>query len=479
MDRQRGALATNRFGMGARPGEIDAASSDPRGWLLAQIRPEAALLPAGELKSSRQVLNERAAAYAGRPRPMDMPAPGAMPSGPPSVAPTPEQAKAVRDMVQRETRDGLNLEIDARTQHSAQTTTSFAERWTRFWSNHFTVAARNPQMIGLVGPFEREAIRPNAFGSFSALLGAATFHPAMLIYLDANRSIGPSTQIAKRRDAGLNENLAREILELHTLGVSSGYTQQDIVELAKALTGWTAGQGPGQGGGQGQARMGAAQSGQTLFVEALHEPGARTLLARTYDGAAEKQAKAMLDDIAAHPATARHLATKLARHFVADEPPPAAISRLESAFTAGRGDLSALARAVVELDEAWLPEARKFKTPEELVVSVSRAAGHDGAFGRDQMRVYQSLGQQPFRAPSPAGWADTAATWSGADAIRKRLDWANAVSRRLPRGGTPSGLLESSLGPLAGERTRLAVSRAESVEQGVTLAIMSPEFQRR
>jgi len=483
MTELQAAIAATRFGMGASPGEIRAAASDPRGWLKAQITPAAAQMPADDLLSAKQVFEARqdASGMNG--------APGQDANGVRSEA----QQMLLRQ-VQRETRDGLLREVEARGRHAATTPNSFAERWHRFWANHFTVAARNAQVIGLAGPFEREAIRTNVFGRFSTLLAAATFHPGMLVYLDAARSIGPSTKAAERRNAGLNENLAREILELHTIGVGSGYTQADIIEFAKALTGWTVA-GPqtarlvslgaqGQGGRGQRARQRAAAAladkyGGAVFVETFHEPGPRTVLRKTYNVSARDQAAAVLDDLAAHPATAKHIATKLARHFVSDMPPASAVAKLEASFTKTGGDLSQLARAVVDLDEAWNETSQKFKSPEELLVSAARAAGAQATFGGAQRAVYTSLAQQPFGAPSPAGWPDDTTSWSGSDAIKKRLEWANAVSRRMARGETPSEFLDRALGRIASDKTRQAVARAESAEQGFTIALMSPEFQRR
>ncbi len=475
MTQLHAAIAVTRFGMGARDGEIKAATSDPRGWLKSQIAPAAAVMPAGDLLSAKEVLEARQEAMA---------------MAPPRQQQTAEQNDAqrkVRQEVRREARDSLQEETAARSRHAATTPNSFAERWHRFWANHFTVAARNQQTIGLAGPFEREAIRPNVFGRFDDLLGAATFHPGMLVYLDAARSIGPSTQAAQRRDGGLNENLAREILELHTMGVGSGYSQADIIEFAKALTGWTVAtpqiarlasmtQGKGKKTTRQQIER---EAGEAIFAEALHEPGARTVLSRTYSVAARDQAAAILRDLAANPATARHIATKLARHFVNDAPPPAAIAKLEASYMKTGGDLAALARAVVDLDEAWSETSQKFKTPEELLVSAARAAGVQATFGGGQRAVYASLAQVPFGAPSPAGWPDDTASWSGADAIKKRLEWANSVSRRMSRGETPSEFIDRALGEIASEKTRTAIARAESAEQGFTLALMSPEFQRR
>ncbi|RYD83827.1 MAG: DUF1800 domain-containing protein, partial [Sphingomonadales bacterium] len=349
-----------------------------------------------------------------------------------------------------------------------------------FWANHFTVAARNAQTVGLAGPFEREAIRPHVFGYFEELLATATFHPGMLVYLDAARSIGPSTPAAQRRDGGLNENLAREILELHTMGVGSGYTQTDIIEFAKALTGWTvanqqtarlASLAPANKGRQKAARQAVRERiGDAVFAEPLHEPGERRVLSKTYSVAARDQAAAILKDLAASPATARHIASKLARHFVSDAPPPSAIAKLETTYLKTGGDLAALANAVVDLDAAWIAAPQKFKTPEELLVSTARAAGFQAAFGGGQRAVYASLAQQPFGAPSPAGWPDDTASWAGPDAIKKRLEWANSVSRRMVRGETPSEFLDRALGELASAKTRQAVARAESAEQGFTLA---------
>ncbi len=470
MSRLTAAIAATRFGMGARPGEIAAAASDPRGWLEAQVQTGAAIISTDGLRSTQDVFAERIA---------DASMVGARGAGEPDE----ETRQAIQQRIQREAREGLRLEIEARTQHAASTGASFAERWARFWSNHFTVAARNAQMIGLVGPYEREAIRPHVFGRFSELLGHAVLHPGMLIYLDAARSIGPSTQPAQRRDAGLNENLAREVLELHTLGVGSGYTQEDIVEFAKALTGWTV-SGPqtarlASAGRGGRAQGIATEPGRVIFADLLHEPGVRTVLGKAYGGEGKLQAAAILDMLAIHSATARHVAIKLARHFVSDSPPESAIAKLEASFLSSGGDLAALARAVIHLDEAWQNEQQKFKTPEELLMSAARAAGPQATFGGAQRQVYASLAQAPFSAPSPAGWPDDVAAWSGADAIKKRLEWANAVSRRMARGLSPSDFLDAALGEMAGARTRQAIARAESAEQGFTLALMAPEFQRR
>lgn len=473
MSRLLGAIAATRFGMGARAGEIDAAARDPRGWLKAQVRPDAAMMPDDGLPSAMEALEARFSRESAGMNDPDM-----------RSALVKEQRMAAGEAMDRD--------VEARLHHSATTPDSFADRWMRFWSNHFTVANRDAIMVGLVGPFEREAIRPNVFGPFADLLRAVTFHQGMLVYLDAARSFGPTTAAGRQSGAGLNENLAREILELHTLGVGSGYSQADIIEFAKALTGWTVAGMPVQrlalvsaiGAGaenapkRRKAIEAAGGAGSAGFFQVLHEPGARTLLGKSYPQAGRNQSIAILDDLARHPATARHVATKLARHFVADQPPASAIGKLEAAFRRSGGDLAEVARAVIDLDEAWGAPQQKFKTPDELLVSVLRAAGRQ-APANGSRQLYMSLAQRPFAAPSPAGWPDVADEWAGADAVMKRLEWANVVSRGMARGASPSRVLDWALGDLAGQATRDAVARAESAEQGFTLAIMSPEFQRR
>lgn len=453
-----GAIAVNRFGMGARNGDIAEASRDPRGWLKAQIRADAAKIAGDGLQGADVALKAQRAAYAGV-----VDGKGGLKG---------DRSGAVRMVIEearREAREGLQQEVLARTKHTVTTPDGFAERWARFWANHFTVANRNVRMVGLVGPFEREAIRPNVFGSFTFLLGASTFHPAMLVYLDAFQSIGPSTMVASRRKRGLDENLAREVLELHTVGVSGGYTQADVIEFAKALTGFTINQRP----------IRPDLLGKTVFEGELHEPGARTIMGVKYPQSDQRQAEAVLGNLARHPSTARHIATKLVRHFVADDPPEADVARLAAVFRQTDGDLAKLAAAVIDLDSAWTPQPRKFKSPEELLMSAARATDPGSALGKDARAVYVSLAQTPFSAPSPQGWPDEAAAWSGPDGVVKRLEWANAAAARLAARDQPNAFIDRALGETATARTRQAVSRAETAQQGFTLALMSPEFQRR
>ncbi len=448
------ALALNRFGLGARPRER-AGLTAPKAWLTAQLRsPHAFALPAPEGLLSASAAAEALAAYR-------------------------ETRRDRRDGAPREANPRIELteaafaEMQARTLHALTTPHGFAERLVWFWSNHFTIAATKLTTIPFVGVHEREAIRPRMSGRFADMLEAAVLHQGMLLYLDQAQSVGPASRIGARREAGLNENLAREVLELHTLGAGAGYTQNDVTEFAKALTGWTIAT-------ERIARLAPrARPGAVVFIEALHEPGARTLLGKSYPDTGADQARAMLADLAAHPATARRCAEKLARHFIADDPPAAAVAHLERAFTRGDGALPALHEALIDAPDIWSPGLRKFKTPNEFIVSSLRLAGLERLEPRALIAAYDLLGQAPFRAPSPEGWPDDAASWAGPDAVMKRLEWAQAFAQRIGARIRPQDLADDALGPLLSDDTRTAIARAESAEQGFTLALMSPEFQRR
>lgn len=461
MKNTNAAIAVTRFGMGARSGEIQAIGSDARGWLKSQISaPQSALIQDKKLKSSSDVL-----IYLGTFKQTGR-----------AMIKAENDADAMRSKTKEvygEIRTYYEAEIQARNRHAVSTEHGFTERWVRFWSNHFTVARRQRELVGLVGPHEREAIRPNVYGTFENLLLSATFHPAMLRYLDNHKSIGPNTRRGRRSRNGLNENLAREILELHTLGVGSGYTQADIIAFAKTLTGWTI-----QGFGAGRDR-GLDEDKAVLFREALHEPGSQKILGQTYSGDANLQAASVLSGLAKHPSTAEHIAKKLVQHFVSDTPSGSDVESLSKVFIKTQGDLSALAEAVIDLDTAWSPEPQKFKTPEELLISAARLLGHDVVFSKRQRSTYRALGQTPFTAPAPSGWADIAAEWANPDAIKKRLEWANKLSQLASRDVEGEAFLKSGLGDLLSETTLQAVRRAESRRQALTLALMSPEFQRR
>jgi uncharacterized protein (DUF1800 family) len=458
-------IAAHRFGLGPRPGEL-ATISDPRDWLETQVR--GPVRAPGELAS----LSDSATILAG--------------------------FLAARRERQRQKKDGgdpvqqtVNLireqlvphylaQVEARTRIAATTAAPFHERLVHFWTNHFAVSVDKPVVAGIAGAFENEAIRPHVTGRFADLLLAVEQHPAMIMYLDNELSIGPNSRLAtlaKRRRAGenrkidINENLAREIMELHTLGVDGGYSQTDVTSFARVLTGWSI------GGGQGFLKAGTP--GAFYFRDNAHEPDSQHLLGRRYAESGQAQGEAVLKDLARHPATARHLARKLARHFIADDPPAASVERIAHAYSAGDGDLTKVYAAVIAEDAAWNPAPAKYKTPFEFVVSALRALGVDPPEGKKLAGSFEVLGQRTYSPGSPAGWPDTARDWDGADALMKRVEWSLALAERTAALRDARQVATDAFGDALSPVTTRALGRAESNAQALALLFMSPEFQRR
>lgn len=481
------AIALVRLGLGARPGEMDAVSADPRGWALAQIRRDGAPQPSGDFPDTdRRMAEYLAYQAAGRSRTsgLQLRKSGQESSGAVTADTQAQAAREARQSARRALSEGTADEFLARLRLGATTDQGFAERWALFWSNALTASATRFAASVFIGQYEREAIRPHAFGKFEDLVLAAEQHPAMLLYLDQVRSIGPGSPIGeRRRNAGLNENLAREMLELHTVGADAGYTQADVAELARALTGWsTSSRREGPARGRRRARRAGNPSPPNLdafvFRADVHEPGARTVMGKTYPADGLIQGQTILRDLARHPATARRLSRRIAVHFVADDPPPVLVARLERAWIGSGGDLAAVARALVEAEETWSLQTTKIKTPYEFIVSAHRALGSRPDHVAPLRSAFQEMGQPMFAPPSPEGWPDTVADWAGPDALVKRLDWAKHAGDRA-RVEDPEAIAVEALGARLGERTRLAIARAESRAEGLTLFLMSPEFQRR
>jgi len=456
--------AANRFGLGARPGELERARDDARGWLHKQVTGSRTVPEEiRRLPSSAEIFK----AYSELRRDRNE----AKSDG--------EAAKRLLGGLRAKLVPYYLDQVAARYRVAVHSDESFRERLVHFWTNHFAVSADKPQVLALAGALENEAIRPHVAGRFVDLLTAVEAHPAMILYLDNQASIGPDSQLAQRRGRraansdrklGINENLAREILELHTLGVDGGYSQQDVTTFARALTGWSIGTDRFPGGGE---------PGKFAFHDAAHEPGTKTILGTRYSQSGIAQPRAVLADLAKHPATARHIASKLARHFIADEPPTDAVDHIAKAFLDSGGDLPTIHRAVLEIPAAWAAPATKFKTPHELVVSTFRALDFVPAEPRQVAAPFDLLGQRPYTPGSPAGWPDSATQWDGPDALLKRIEWAGSVAARVAGREQPVSLGERSLGAALNERTRVAIARAASAEQGITLLLASPEFQRR
>jgi uncharacterized protein (DUF1800 family) len=453
-----GAIAVTRFGLGARPGEITRASSDPQGFLAAQIRvagadPTGPNLPnVGE--RTREFLDFK------RDRMLD------------KQDNTPKSTAYM--MARKQLHEGLAEDFSARLQHGVATPDGFRERWALFWTNHFTVSGVKNTIAPLVGPFENDAIRPHVFGRFEDLLVASSTHTAMLHYLDQVQSIGPNSAAALSKGAGarhsgLNENLAREILELHTVGLEAGYTQADVTEFARAMTGWSVvnEHGPPE------------KLGLFVFHDNAHEPGARTIMGRRYPEGGYDQARSVMSDLAASPHTANHIAGKLARHFVADDPPPALVARLRQSYLASGGDLSTVARALVASPEAWDPPARKFKTPYDFLVSAWRASDATPEDLADAGAVFTYMGQKPYSPPSPRGWPEEAQIWCAPDALVKRMNWSETFASRAGANRDPVQLASNALGARLTPLVAKTIARAETRPEGLSILLMSPEFQRR
>src|SRR5262245_15137585 len=467
------ALALNRFGLGPRLGSIAAIASDPRGALLAELdRPQAGALAASQLPTSaaafravadanaerraREIVMAKAqeAKRAAEPAMNEASAPG----GDEAVA------KMAAEAVPNPGRQIYLNEAKARIDAALACEIGFAERLVWFWSNHFCISADKIQSMS--GAYEREAVRPHILGRFQDLLQAAEGHPAMLFYLDNTMSIGPNSVAGINRTRGLNENLAREILELHTLGVRSVYTQEDIVRFANVLTGWTlvpAADNPDHGG-------------TFAFNRRLHEPGAQSILGKVYPEGGLEQGKAVLHDLAQHPATAKHVAGKLARHFIADEPPPALVESLARTFQETAGDLKEVSKTLVTSEEAWSLPPSKLKRPGEWVTAMVRAAGTT-ADPRRFTAGQATLGEPLWRPPSPKGYADDEASWI--DGMGQRLDIANTYAERVAGRVDPRFIIDTVLEGTVSATTTEAVMRAESRQQALALLFMSPELQRR
>jgi len=473
MSAQSATIAVNRFGLGAQPGELAAAGADARGWLRGQLHAapllDAALPNSGSILASADGMRRelralrQSAAAAANPNTAD--------------ASANLNANAAPFMRLRQyLRSQYVADALARLQSAAQTPRPFAERLVHFWSNHFAVSVDKLAVLGVAGSFEREAIRPHVLSNFRDLLLAVEQHPAMLLYLDNQQSVGPHSKQAERaatrgRTLGLNENLARETLELHTLGVDAGYTQGDVTNFAKVLTGWSIGlRGPLQPG----------TPGEFIFRPQLHEPGAQSVFGRRYADDGLAQGVAVLSDLATAPATAQHLATKLVRHFIADDPPAAAaaVTRVARAFERSRGDLPSVYQALIDCPEAWDDTPQKFKTPQDYLFSIYRGLKLP-VEGEGALAPFEQLGQRQFAPGSPAGWPDRSADWDGASALMKRIEFSHAVAQRSGDALNAAELAPQLLGASLTEATRSAIERAASAAQGLTLLLVAPEFIRR
>ncbi|MCG2642610.1 DUF1800 domain-containing protein [Bradyrhizobium sp. GCM10023182] len=523
-DSQAALVALNRFGFGPRggaSGDLINAASDPRGFVKAELaRPLGALLEAPGLQATPQlgqavfayqdqVKQAREAAKAATPTEAPAPPPAnqkpdnqlrrnlslntvaseisgqqvaeakSADNKPADGAMKPDamQPNAAAPPAAKQPQQPLNViqktfrtEALARLQRAMLVDCGFTERLVVFWSNHFCISASKGELARMwAGAFEREAIRPHVLGRFADMLKAVEQHPAMLFFLDNQQSLGPDSRAGQNRKRGLNENLAREIMELHTLGVGGGYTQEDVTSLARIITGWTF------AGRKGQ--LGAP--GSFAFNANAHQPGPQVLLGKTYEANGLAQGEAALADIARHPSTANFIATKFVRHFVADDPPPALVARLRDVFVRTDGDLKALATALVDSDEAWKAPLTKMRSPYDFLVASGRLLARVPEDPGLYLGSLNLLGQPLWTPAGPNGFPDTAAAWAAPEGMKLRLDIASQMGARLGPNIDPLDLLEFAAADAASVETRKTIERAESRQQALALLLMSPEIQRR
>jgi uncharacterized protein (DUF1800 family) len=435
-------IAANRFGYGARPNEINLASKDPQSWLINQLQP---VQFNNKLPTSAAVVTT-VKEYRMQQKKDKM-------TGNTKSASNKEFRKTIREL----TADGVRQAI--------RSENSISWRLLDFFSNHFSVSGNGLILKALAPTLEREAIAPHLFGNFESMLMAVVMHPAMIIYLNNERSFGPNSRLGKKRGKGLNENLAREILELHTLGVNSGYNQKDVTELAKAITGWSVINSKKEKGEGFRFRVNG------------HEPGERTLLGKNYANKGVNQGKLMLLDLARHPSTAQFICNKLVRHFISDTPDPKLVNKLESTWKATNGDIRKVMITLIRSKEAWQESAEKFKTPRDFVISSFRAIGRKNIKSKQLLNSLDGLGQQPFNAGTPAGFSDEKMSWDGSSALMKRIDWSLLLAGYQKK--DVKKVMSNTLSYVVSEHTFQMVSRAESRQQAYALLLMSPEFQRR
>jgi uncharacterized protein (DUF1800 family) len=505
-------IATHKFGLGARQGEADLVGPDPQAWLSAQLTDVSSVLDEYSLLSSEQGVTlyfdflealrrennadqplstqymtktNRVAAFVHETKRRIREEPliedrGVYGTGLKDAGNTyyeaaqvsknlPDTVKSSQQILE-EIFGNFYAEIGVRTLHATLTPASFREALVRFWSDHFSVfAEKSILMIATAGAMEREAIRPHITGKFLDMLVAVETHPAMLIYLDNWISSGPNSFAGQQFDLGLNENLARETLELHTLGVDGGYSQDDIIAYANAITGWSV----------GNPQIQQESLGKFIFEPLLHEPGSVTFMNKTYPGTGQDQGLAILNDLAAHDSTAAYIAGKLARHFHSDNAPQSLIDRLKQSFMASGGDLGVVSATLVTSPEMWDGSFAKLRNSEEFVLATLRAFGFETLTPQQTVFVFESVAQVPFTYHSPAGWPKDEASWASSSILAARLNLADLVSGFIDGQPEPSTIAQDIIGSRFSQTSADGVSGASNVEQGYTLLMMSSEFQRR
>jgi len=450
------SIAVNRFGYGARGDELSNAKADPKKWLSSQLQ-------AIEFSDKQPSSDDIFLAYAKFQKQKKLMKQQSKQAQSNQVQAVDKKQNKMIKQAARKTHVKMSA---AFIKQAITSEHSVSWRLLDFFSNHFSVSTSGRLMLGLSPTLEREAIAPNLLGNFADMLLAVEQHPAMIVYLNNEKSFGANSRMAKKRKVGLNENLAREIMELHTLGVGGGYNQGDVIELAKAITGWSV-KRPKKEHGTG-----------FVFRAYGHEPGSRSLLGQTYSQQGIKQGQQMLSDLAMHPSTANYVCSKIAHHFVSETPPQSLIDKMQKTWLNNQGNIKKVMLTLFNAEEAWLENPQKFKTPREFVISAYRAIAPNKINDRTLFDSLNNLGQMPFNAGSPAGFSDDENDWLGASALMARIEWSSLVSGQVKRINAEQ-VMTRALGGSISQNTYQMVMRAESRQQASTLLLMSPEFQRR
>jgi uncharacterized protein (DUF1800 family) len=439
------AIAAWRFGYGARPGELTRISADPRGWLLAQLEPDA--VPAFPFPDFPDSAADAAALIA------------AKAEGPAALA-----------RLRRLRAERLETEARAHTALALSTEAPFRERLVRFFANHFSLSMQDPSVFPLAFAFEREVIRPQLSGTFIQMLTAAVRHPALLLLHDNIRSIGPYSDAGLRGAPDVKEGLARAILSRYAGGGEAAANAKDVRALAMMLTGWSVA-GPEEPG-----------AGRFVFRENWHQPQSKYFQNRNYPEAGALEAEAALDALARRERTARALAEAMARHFVTDDPPQRLISDMLDGFTERGNDLLGVARGMVLSEVAWQPVPLKVKPPEELALSAYRTLGYGAEATLPTLAAMRILGQDPKHAPPGTGWPHASAAWAAPQQILERLDWGMGLARdaigRLGRAPVADAALDR-MGPWLRPATHRRLLVTGNRVEALGLLFAAPEFQRR
>jgi len=470
-------LATSRFGLGAGLKDMAQNKGDPRAYLRKQIQnPKAALLNDKDLPPSDAIWRLQWADDERRRRERDAQPPAMQAvtmqtqmqmNG--SVTKADDKYKSVPKPQSYYPELIFRAEVEARLKLALETQTPFLERLVSFWSNHFALSvAKSGQVKAMAGAFERDVIRPHILGKFADLLVAVEQHPAMIQYLDNQQSIGPHSRAGDNGKHGLNENLAREILELHVLGSDGGYSQADVTNFAGVITGWTYND-PGND---------QLYGGRFTFAPARHEPGDLIVLGKAYPENGKEQGEAVLRDLARHPSAARFIARKLATAFISDSPAKSLLSKLETAYRASDGDLMVVTRALIDAPESWQASAPKLRSPYEFIIAAMRAMETPPDTGV-MLGALTSLGQPLWQPIGPNGYPDDSTFWMSPEGMSVRLDIAAQFAHRAKTTADPDALLTALFGSTVSTETRQMVARADSREQALAMILMSPEFQRR